>query len=291
MPVTRQGMTPEAIEQLVAQRVADATVGHDAAYGMPWKKLMEMMTKNYCPRSEIKSPEIELWNLKVKGTDVVSYTQRFQELALLCARMFPEESDQVEKYTRGLPNSIKGNVMSARPKTLQEATELAKDLIGQKVRTYAERHADNKRSFDNNLRDNQVQQPPFKRQNMTKAYTAGSGEKRAYAGTLTLCNKCKYHHTGSCTSKCRHCKRIGHQTKDCMSLAVVTNQRALVANQKTLTCFECGNQGHYMSDCPESKNQNHGNQPGNGEVCGRVYALGGGETDQDLNNIEDDIDA
>ncbi|GJV11035.1 MAK10-like protein [Tanacetum coccineum] len=47
-------------------------------------------------------------------------------------------------------------------------------------------------------------------------------------------------------------------------------------NQRTLTCFECGNQGHYRSDCPELKNQNRGNQSGNGEACGRVYALGGG---------------
>ncbi|GJS63881.1 hypothetical protein Tco_0678445 [Tanacetum coccineum] len=30
------------------------TVGHDAAYGMPWKTLMKMMTDKYCPRNEIK---------------------------------------------------------------------------------------------------------------------------------------------------------------------------------------------------------------------------------------------
>ncbi|GKB52748.1 reverse transcriptase domain-containing protein [Tanacetum coccineum] len=69
------------------------TVGHDAAYGMPWKTLKIMMTDKYCPRGEIKKLEIELWNLKVKGTDVLSYNQRFQELALMCSRMFPEESD------------------------------------------------------------------------------------------------------------------------------------------------------------------------------------------------------
>nr|GEW20459.1 reverse transcriptase domain-containing protein [Tanacetum cinerariifolium] len=53
------------------------TVGHDAAYGMPWKTLMKMMTKKYYPRSEIKKLEIEFWNLTVKGIDVESYTQRF----------------------------------------------------------------------------------------------------------------------------------------------------------------------------------------------------------------------
>ncbi|GJZ45725.1 hypothetical protein Tco_0593321 [Tanacetum coccineum] len=54
------------------------------------------------PRGEIKKLEIELWNLKVKGTDIPSYTLHFQELALMCGRMFPEESDEVEKYVSGL---------------------------------------------------------------------------------------------------------------------------------------------------------------------------------------------
>nr|GFC95199.1 reverse transcriptase domain-containing protein [Tanacetum cinerariifolium] len=40
------------------------TVGHDAAYGMPWKTLMKMMTDKYYPRNEIKKLEIELWDLK-----------------------------------------------------------------------------------------------------------------------------------------------------------------------------------------------------------------------------------
>ncbi|GJT12850.1 putative reverse transcriptase domain-containing protein [Tanacetum coccineum] len=48
-------------------------------------------------------------NLKVKGTDVASYTLRFQELALMCGRMFHEESDKVEKYVGGLPDMIRGN--------------------------------------------------------------------------------------------------------------------------------------------------------------------------------------
>ncbi|GJY81329.1 hypothetical protein Tco_0494080 [Tanacetum coccineum] len=50
------------------------TVGHDAAYGMPWMTLIKMMTENYYPRSEIKKLDTELWNMTVKGTDVESYT-------------------------------------------------------------------------------------------------------------------------------------------------------------------------------------------------------------------------
>nr|GEW38491.1 reverse transcriptase domain-containing protein [Tanacetum cinerariifolium] len=73
------------------------TVGHNAAYGMTWKTLMKILTNKYYPRGEIKKLEIEMWNLKFKGTNVVSYTQRFQELALMCGKMFLEESYQVEK--------------------------------------------------------------------------------------------------------------------------------------------------------------------------------------------------
>ncbi|GKA32201.1 reverse transcriptase domain-containing protein [Tanacetum coccineum] len=151
--------------------------------------------------------------------------------------------------------------------------------------------ADNKRRIKNNPRDDYVQQPPHKRQNVARAYTAGHGEKKEYARTLPMCNKCKYHHTRPCTAKCENCKRIGHQTKDCRGLAVAADQRAPVANQRTLTCFDCGNQGQYRSECPKLKNQNHRKQAKSSEARGRVYALGGGEADQSSSNIADDIDA
>ncbi|GJT01059.1 hypothetical protein Tco_0822228 [Tanacetum coccineum] len=53
------------------------SVGHNVAYGISWKTLMKIMTDKYCLRGEIKKLEIEIWNLKVKGTDVESYTQHF----------------------------------------------------------------------------------------------------------------------------------------------------------------------------------------------------------------------
>ncbi|GJZ33730.1 reverse transcriptase domain-containing protein [Tanacetum coccineum] len=165
-------------------------------------------------------------------------------------RMFPEESDQVEKYVGGLPDMIQGSVMASKPKTMQKAIEFANDLMDQKI-----------------------------------TYFTGPSEKKEYAGTLRLRNKWKLHHNGPCTIKCANCNRVCHLTRDCRSPAATAN------NQRTLTCYECRNQWHYKSDCPEIKNRNHGNQTGGTEACGMVYALGGGETDQDLNNMEDNIDA
>ncbi|GKC69236.1 putative reverse transcriptase domain-containing protein, partial [Tanacetum coccineum] len=123
------------------------TVSHEVAYGMTWKTLKKMMTDKYYPRGEIKKLEIKLWNLKVKGIDVLSYNQHFQELALMCGRMFPVESDEVEKYVGGLPDMIQGSVMASNPKTMQDAIEFPTELVDQKIQTFADRQAEKKESL------------------------------------------------------------------------------------------------------------------------------------------------
>nr|GFC35833.1 hypothetical protein [Tanacetum cinerariifolium] len=134
------------------------------------------------------------------------YTQRFLELALMCIKFLSNEIEKVDKYISGIPDNIHGNVMSARPKTLDFAIELANDLMDQKLRTYAERQDGNKRKLDNN---NQDQQQLLKKQNVVKLM---------------------------------------------------------------------------WSDCPVLKNQGT-------EARGMVCALGRGETNQDLDNTKDDINA
>ncbi|GKA22286.1 putative reverse transcriptase domain-containing protein [Tanacetum coccineum] len=174
------------------------TVRLDEANEMSWKEMMKLVTEG-----------------------------------LLCLRMVHEEEDKAERYIWGLPDSIQGNVTSARPVRLQDDVKLANSLMDQK-------------------------QPPFKRHNVARAYTAGP-----------------------CTMKCTSCKKVGHMARDCRSPTITADQRAPVMNQRTtVTCFECGKQGHYKSDCPKLKNQNHdnttGNVTGSSEARGRVYALGGG---------------
>ncbi|GJV84551.1 reverse transcriptase domain-containing protein [Tanacetum coccineum] len=164
------------------------TVTHDVAYSMTWVNLKKKMTDKYCPRNEMKKLEAELWNLKVIGTDVVKYNQRFQELALLCVRMFPEEADKIERYVGGLPDMIHGNIVASKPKTMQEAIEMATELMDKRVSTIAERQAENKRKLENTSRNNQnQQQQQNKRQNTGRAYTAGSGDKKPYGGSRPLC--------------------------------------------------------------------------------------------------------
>ncbi|GJY38505.1 putative reverse transcriptase domain-containing protein [Tanacetum coccineum] len=158
------------------------------------------MTDKYCPRGEMKKLEVELCELKVKGTDVIGYNQRFQELALMYVRMFPEESVKIKRYVGGLPDMIHGSVMASKPKTMQEAVEMATELMDKKISTLVERHAEKKRKFDDTSRNNQQPQQKQKAEHWlemkmppTKVYAVGhmgtNPDSNVITGTFLLNNR------------------------------------------------------------------------------------------------------
>ncbi|GJV87147.1 putative reverse transcriptase domain-containing protein [Tanacetum coccineum] len=260
------------------------TTTPEAAHAMPWRILKKMMTDKYCPRGEIKKLEFEMWNLKVKGTDVVTLLANvFQELALVRSDV-SEEIDQVEKYVGGLPDTIHGSVMATKPKSMQVAIEFATELMDKNINTWAERQADNKRKSDDTARNNQNQQPN-KKTIHRKLMRQGNGDRRPYEGPRPLCSKCNYHHDGPCAPKCHKCNRFGHLSRDCRNPPNVNTR----ANQRV--CFECGAQGHFKRDCPKLKNNNNrGNRVGNAKAQAKVYAVGNAGANPDNNVVTGSFD-
>ncbi|GJR93417.1 putative reverse transcriptase domain-containing protein [Tanacetum coccineum] len=128
------------------------TVSNDVAYEMTWTELKKKMTDKYYSRTKIKKLKVELWDLKVK------------------------ESDKIERYVGGLPDMIHESIVASKPKTMQEATEIATELMDKRIRTFVDRQIENKRNQDNN----QQQQPQNKRQNTDRAYAAGTSKKKLY---------------------------------------------------------------------------------------------------------------
>nr|GEV53309.1 putative reverse transcriptase domain-containing protein [Tanacetum cinerariifolium] len=114
------------------------TTTPEATHAMPWRTLKKMMTDKYCPRGEIKKLESKI------------------------------RKNKVERYVDGLPDTIHGSVMAAKPKTMQDALEFATELMNKKINTWAECQADNKRKSNDTTRNNHQQ--PNKRQNTGRAY-------------------------------------------------------------------------------------------------------------------------
>nr|GEZ76638.1 reverse transcriptase domain-containing protein [Tanacetum cinerariifolium] len=167
-------------------------------------------------------------------TVTCQYNHRFQELALMCGRMFPEEAEKVERYIGGLPDMIHGSVNVSKPQSMQEAIEFATEMMDKKILTHTERQAEHKRKLDDTSRNNQYQQQPFKRNNVAR--------------------------------DCRSQPTANNNNNN-------NNQRAQGTNARGITCFECGVQGHYKSECPKLKDGNQGNRAGNGNVVARAYAV------------------
>ncbi|GJV24466.1 putative reverse transcriptase domain-containing protein [Tanacetum coccineum] len=134
----------------------------------------------------------------MKNNDLAAYTQRFQELTMMCTKMVLEEEDRVDKFIRGLPDNIQWNVIAAEPTKLQDAVRIANNLMDQKFKGYAVKNAENKRRLEVKQRDNRGQQPPFKRPNVARPYTVGNNEKKPYNGLLPLCNKWQGHYRSDC---------------------------------------------------------------------------------------------
>nr|GEU54510.1 putative reverse transcriptase domain-containing protein [Tanacetum cinerariifolium] len=73
-------------------------MGVDQANKITWTELKRLLTNKYCPRTEVRKMEEELYNLMVKGNDLKTYVRRFQELAVLCPNMMPNIEKLLEAF-------------------------------------------------------------------------------------------------------------------------------------------------------------------------------------------------
>ncbi|GJX19988.1 putative reverse transcriptase domain-containing protein [Tanacetum coccineum] len=126
----------------------------------------------------------------------------------------------------------------SKPTRLQDAVRITNNLMDQKLKGCVVKNAE-------------IQE------NVARAYVAGNNEERQYEGTLPLCNKCKLHHVGPCTTRCGKCNKIGHLTRNC---------RDITGKIKI-------------------KNQNRGNKARVPDARGRAYALGGGDVNPGSNTV------
>nr|GEX60667.1 reverse transcriptase domain-containing protein [Tanacetum cinerariifolium] len=209
-------------------------IGIEQAHRITWTELKRLLTNKYCPRTEIKKMEDEFYNLSVKGNDLKTYVRRFQELAILCPNMVPNNEKLMEVFISELPRCIKGNVNASKPQTLEEAINIAQRLMDQVTKhNLIQETNDHKRKFEDkrnissknnyrnnyqNIRNNRMndsRQQQNRRPKTFRSYAATPTENHGYTGNRPLCQRCTLHHTGPCTIRCRVCNKVkGKQEKD-----------------------------------------------------------------------------
>ena len=227
----------------------------------------------------------------MKGSDITTYTSRFDDLALLCPGMVTPESKKIERFIWGLTQPMKGNVIAARPDTYDSAKRLAQILIDhsedlEEATTTPEPtvRSGEKRKLGKKEKS-QASHESSKRQQTVAVHAAtspatvsvdrSSTRKPAnrYTGTLPSCDKCNYHHlpSGPCIEIiCNKCGIKGHMAKNCKTPTQSTSQTSGAGIGRA--CYGCGEVGHLKRNCPKAVT------PGN---TGRVLAIGQEETATD----------
>ncbi|GJR22486.1 reverse transcriptase domain-containing protein [Tanacetum coccineum] len=82
-------------------------MGVEQANQITWTELKRLLTNKYCPRTEIRKMEEELYNLTVKGNDLKPYVRRFQELTVLCPNMVPNTEKLLKLSSRDYLEALK----------------------------------------------------------------------------------------------------------------------------------------------------------------------------------------
>ncbi|GJV29430.1 putative reverse transcriptase domain-containing protein [Tanacetum coccineum] len=224
-----------------------ATMGLETVNQVPWTEMKQLMTVEFCPIEEIQRMEHELWNLKVKEYNIVAYTQRFNELALMCLRMVEPERVKVDAYIRGLTDNIKKS--QAKDERILEGKKRKWECFQSANSSSKGNQRDNSRQT---LQNNQ-------RQGNARAMVTAPTD-----GKLPLCDRCFTRHVGQCTIKCHKCGKVRHKSRYCKEKNVATGANAL----PILTCYDCGEQGHTRNRCPRKVKQEEV-----GEVRRRAYAI------------------
>nr|GFA47371.1 putative reverse transcriptase domain-containing protein [Tanacetum cinerariifolium] len=184
-----------------------------------------------------KAMGIEAANNTPWGMVIDGYTNRFHELALLCPRMVEPEAVKVEQYIRGLTKSIRGDVTSSQPATINDAVRLAYQLAGQLIQDKANEATEGEKRKGESDRGS--------RADNRSEHNRRQNQRRGNAGAMInatpnnneSCQKCKNkRHAGDCW-KCTKCGKLGHKTKRCRTLE--------------MSCYNCNEKGHRKRNFPK----------------------------------------
>ncbi|KAJ0922399.1 putative retrotransposon gag domain-containing protein [Helianthus annuus] len=204
--------------------------GAEISLGQTWEELRALMMREFCPRHEQRVLENEFHDLKQDSGEHRAYTDRYEELSLLCPTMVTPLDKAIEKYMDGLLDPVQDIVTSSNPTTVRQAIELAATLTESQVKKgklHRKGDKKQKQSDSTNEKKGKMAAESSNKSRKRKAsknfavttqanhaapnQPAQPTAKRQYAGNAPLCNRCNSHHQPQL--QCRiytNCGKSGH---------------------------------------------------------------------------------
>ncbi|KAF5769293.1 putative transcription factor interactor and regulator CCHC(Zn) family [Helianthus annuus] len=197
--------------------------GSDVAYAMGWEEFKRLIERKFCPEYEKEQMANKFLSHRMVDVDCRGYTSKFFEYARIVPTLASPEPVLISRYIRGLISEIRDIVKAARPRTIDDAVELANTLTDGLVRTREE----------NRRKD--LAQKISQEFHIGNSNNFKKRENERFS-TIPFCDICKGKHFGKCKGCCNFCKIPGHREEDCRK-------------KKAITCYNCGEPGHFRTSC------------------------------------------
>nr|GEX98749.1 hypothetical protein [Tanacetum cinerariifolium] len=195
-------------------------ISREVANGRPWTEVKQMMIDEFCPTEEVQRLEDELRHLKL-DMNIAAYTERFNELALLCPDAVPMKRKRLNCTSRGFLRSLKK--IQAKNEWIAKGLKMKWENNNQGNNNNNNSH--NRGNYQNNNHHNQNNN---RRQNNARALTTAQNARANQTEIAPKCNRCGRCHFDQCPPKCENCERMGHKAKDCQSKNVASGQAYVI---------------------------------------------------------------
>lgn len=198
-----------------------ATRGLANTTSLSWDEFKGLMSERYFSPLQMRILESEFLRLEQGSMTVEKYVETFIEKSRFAEHQVDTEKRKVDRFVDGLRRDLRRLVGMSKPKTFQEAVELA---------TLAE-----KDSYVPDVPNKKVKRKDTN-VDLNECKKVRVSEEKI--STSIGCATCGKPHHGECRygkGVCFSCGKSGHMSKECKT---------------KLTCYSCGVAGHRSTECP-----------------------------------------
>ncbi|XP_075103947.1 uncharacterized protein LOC142178428 [Nicotiana tabacum] len=199
-----------------------------------WKEFADAFLEHFLPIEVLEAKALEFERLRQNDMSVNEYYLKFVSLAKYAPEMVRDMRARVRRFVLGLSDDLFADANIAAQNNDMTITKMVAFVQGNKDRLKEEERLRRakEREFSKRAKSAKISTMGDLKQEKYQNFRTANSQSQASVGyrvpDYPICNTCGKRHLGLC--------RLG-----------------------TNGCFGCGQQGHFLRDCPSAKQNNRGN--------------------------------